>query len=156
MRKVLFNLIAAIAIIEVSAINVYAQQCANPKNSALGSINCGGNQATCHQGPKTALGGAVRCTCSATCLSPQAITASVAATRGVQWGSYIGPPCNSPLLGYAEGGTTTNNNPSTATAVYAFVQLEGNYVGGPYSLSQQTVDCFDGTVDDDPPINGLC
>jgi hypothetical protein len=128
-----------------------SQQC---KSSVLANINCGGYQATCFQS-KSGATGAVRCTCTATCSSPESITASVAATRAVQWGQNS--PCSSSLYGQATGDTTgTINNPTVASSVYVQVSLSGNYAGGPYQSSTQQVDCFLGTVTDSPVITGLC
>src|SRR5690349_23440511 len=61
-------------------------------NSVLGSIDCGGGQATCFQ-QSTGTSGAVRCTCSAKCLGSSCITSSVASTRAVQWGQTPLHPC---------------------------------------------------------------
>jgi hypothetical protein len=133
------------------ATTAYGQDCLKPRNSVLANIDCGRGRATCRV-QKTAISGTARCTCSATCLSPRSITSSIAATRGVQWGAN--QPCSAPLIGYAEGGTTTTNNPSTATAVYAYAELQGEYVGNP--SSRQTVDCFQGVVDDEELITGVC
>lgn len=120
-------------------------------NSVLGAINCGGGQATCFQ-QSTAQQGLVRCTCTANCLANQCITPSVAATRAVQWGANT--PCAAPLTGKATGGTTTTNNPSTTTAVFAKTELSGAYIGT--RTSKQTADCFLGLVVDEPVIVGIC
>lgn len=121
--------------------------------SVLGNINCGGNQATCFQ-QSTGTSGAVRCTCSADCLSNQCITSSVAATRAVQWGQPPLLPCIFSVTGTATGGTTATNNPSTQTAVFAQTTVTGLVMGN--TTSKQVVDCFAGTIQDDPLIGALC
>jgi hypothetical protein len=145
----------ALIFLGFTALHSHAQtQC---KNSVLGNINCGGGQATCFQA-KIGTGGAVRCTCTATCLSPSSILPSVSATRAVSWGDYIpgGKACATALYGKAQGGTESNTNSTTATAVFAFTSLEGQFINGPYASSIQSMDCFLGLVDNTPPIVGLC
>ena len=153
--KGLGQLTIGLAFLGITGLNSQAQtQC---KTSVLGNINCGGGQATCFQS-KIGTGGAVRCTCSATCLSPSSITPSVSATRAVQWGNYIpgGQACATNLYGKAQGGTESNTNSTTATAVFAFTSLQGQFINGPYASSTQSMDCFQGLVADDDVIVGLC
>jgi hypothetical protein len=134
----------------LTTVHIYAQdQCAT---SVLGGINCGGAQATCFQ-QVTATSGAVRCTCTANCLSPQSSTMTVAATRSLEWGFNNGP-CHSQLTGTATGGTTPTTT-STSTAVFARVTVSGIQLSTSNS-SRQVVDCFNGTVQNEPTIFGLC
>lgn len=122
------------------------------RNSVLGNINCGSGRATCtelHSGNT----GAVRCTCTADCLAPACTIPDVAATRAVEWG--VDGPCIFSLTGTATGGTTTTSNAYTQTAVFAKTIVTGAYIGLPRS-SQQTADCFNGLVLDEPVIRGLC
>src|ERR1041385_198678 len=100
----------------VTSLTITAVDCRPQSNSVLGNINCGGNQATCFQ-QSTGTSGAVRCTCSADCLSNSCITPSVASTRAVQWGMAPLRPCLINVTGTATGGTTVTSNPSTQTAV---------------------------------------
>ncbi len=126
-------------------------------NSVLGSINCGGNQATCNQSSLNKYSGAVRCTCSAACLAPSCTYPDVASTRGVSWGNYVagGAACLFELSGTATGGTQSTANPSTATAVYTQVTLSGLYLAVART-SKQVVDCFEDTIQNDNLILGFC
>ena len=137
MRRVFTFLVIA------TSLTITAVDCRPQSNSVLGNINCGGNQATCLQ-QSTGTSGAVRCTCSADCLSSSCITPSVASTRAVQWG----------VTGTATGGTTVTTNPSTQTAVFTSTTITGLVVGN--TSSKQIVDCFNGTVEDDPLIGAIC
>ena len=122
-------------------------------NSVLGNIDCGGHQATCFQ-QSTGHSGAVRCTCSASCLASSCITSSVASSRAVQWGMPPVLPCVSTPTGTATGGTTATNNASTQTAVFTSTTIVGLVVGT--TSSKQVVDCFAGTIQDDPLIGAIC
>lgn len=130
-----------------------AADCHPQSNSVLGNIDCGGSQATCFQ-QTTGTSGAVRCTCSANCLSQSCITPSVSSTRAVQWGMPPLRPCIINATGTAQGGTTVTNNPSTQTAVFTSTTITGLVIG--VTSSKQVVDCFLGTVEDDPLIGALC
>ena len=152
--KTVMILVTTIGITALSTSQAYAQECANPRNSVLGNIKCNQGIATCHQGPRTGEYGSVGCAGTADCLSPSSIAKSVGAVRRQQWG--VNARCASPLVGEARGGSTTTNNQSTATAVFAWVQLQGQYVAGHYGFSQLTSDFFAGLVDDDDLIKGLC
>jgi hypothetical protein len=121
--------------------------------SVLGNIDCGGFQSTCLQ-QSSGTSGAVRCTCTASCLSTSCITTSVASTRAVQWGMAPLRPCLIPVTGTARGGTTVTSNPSTQTAVFTSTTITGLVMGN--TSSKQIVDCFLGTVEDDPLIGALC
>ena len=123
------------------------------QNSVLGNINCGGNQATCFQ-QSSGSSGAVRCTCSADCLSNSCTTSSVASTRAVQWGLPPLQPCLFSVTGTATGGTTATSSPSTQTSVFTSTTITGVVIGT--SSSKQVVDCFAGTIQDDPLIGGIC
>lgn len=130
-----------------------AVACHPQSNSVLGNIDCGGSQATCLQ-QTTGPSGAVRCTCTANCLSNSCITSSVSSTRALQWGMPPLSPCIFSATGTARGGTTVTNNPSTQTAVFTSTTITGLVMGN--TSSKQVVDCFLGTVEDDPLIGALC
>ena len=122
-------------------------------SSVLGNIDCGGGNVTCLQ-QKTGTSGAVRCTCTATCLSSLCIIPSVASTRAVQWGIAPLRPCIASVTGTATGGPTVTNNPSTQTAVFTSTIITGLVIGN--TSSKQVVDCFRGTIEDDPLIGAIC
>jgi hypothetical protein len=117
-------------------VPLLGQQC----KSVLANIDCGGNQATCFQ-EKIGLTGAVRCSCTASCLP--AHTPILGATRQVQWGQTY--PCRNALTGIAQGGTTVYGNTSIQSSIFAVTYLMGSYAGAPRKSKQQT-DCFDGLV----------
>jgi hypothetical protein len=123
------------------------------QTSVLGNIDCGGGQATCFQ-QKSGVSGAVRCTCSATCLSSACVTKTVASTRAFQWGMPPVQPCIFSVTGTATGGTTATSNPSTQTAVFTTNSITGLVIGT--TSSKQVVDCFAGTIQDDPLIGAIC
>jgi hypothetical protein len=122
-------------------------------NSVLGNIDCGGGNVTCLQ-QKTGTTGAVRCTCTATCLSDLCITPSVGSTRAFQWGMPPLRPCIFSVTGTATGGPTVTSNPSTQTAVFTNTTVTGLVLGN--TSSKQIVDCFQGTLEDDPLIGAIC
>lgn len=136
-----------------TSLTITAVNCQPQSNSVLGNINCGENQATCLQ-QSTGTSGAVRCTCTADCLSNSCITPSVASTRAVQWGMAPLRPCLINVTGTATGGTTVTTNPSTQTAVFTSTTITGLVLGN--TSSKQIVDCFNGTVEDDPLIGAIC
>lgn len=144
--KCLIIFVTCVLLVELSAVNSRAQ-------SVLGNINCGNGIATCLQ-QSTGTTGAVRCSCSATCLSSACITSSVASTRAVQWGVAPTMPCIFAITGTARGGTTATSNPSTQTAVFTSVTVTGAVIGT--TSSKQVVDCFNGTIQDDPLIAAIC
>jgi hypothetical protein len=122
-------------------------------NSVLGNIDCGGHQTTCFQ-QRTGTSGAVRCTCTADCLGNSCIAVSIASTRALQWGMPPAQPCLFSVTGTATGGTTVTTNPSTQTAVFTTNSITGVVIGA--SFTKQVVDCFAGTIQDDPLIRSLC
>jgi hypothetical protein len=95
-----------------SGLNARSQMC-----SVMSNINCGSGTASCFQQKENYSGG-VRCTCTATCLSPYSITKSVAATSAVQWGQAPGKVCASPLTGTAQGGGAVGNHASIVSGVF--------------------------------------
>jgi len=124
------------------------QQCSV---SVLGNINCGAGRATCfaqQSGPR----GVVSCKCTATCLSPNSIQATVQATRGFSWGQNS--PCAGGLTGKAWGETAGYEYVTIMTGVHAQDQVIGGVIGILGSSYQE--DCFYGVVEDDPEITGLC
>lgn len=124
------------------------------KYSTLGQIDCGGGQATCNNSDSGVVG-AVRCTCTATCLSAQSVSLSVSATRGVVWG--VGSACLFSLSGNATGGTTNGPGSVWTTSVFATVTLTGIYLSNPFNRSStQQSDCFQGSVQNDPVIAAVC
>lgn len=130
-----------------------AQQC----KSVLSNIDCGGGQATCTQ-LSSGVSGAVRCTCTAQCLSPSSITTGVAATRQLQWGTYVpgSGACSVTVTGNAYGRTEAPPNSGTVSAVNAQVTVSGQGIVVNSTSSVQTVDCFQGTVENDANISGAC
>ena len=150
MSKLLIHIAAEVAIL----ISV-AQVASSQTRTVLGSLNCGGYQATCFQ-QTTGFSGAVRCTCTAVCLGQSCPNPEVAATRSVQWGSYVNRFCVSQLTGTARGGPTLTASTTTQTAVFAKVTVTGFYlpIGG--TSSTQIADCYEGLIANDPPIAGLC
>jgi hypothetical protein len=129
--------------------------------SVLNNISCSNNQGVQTSGTcnitKAGNSGFVRCTCSATCLSPCSITTTVAATRGIAWGNYVpgSNPCGGEITGNAAGGSTYGNSPGTYSAVFASYIATGPFFGSP-AQSSQIVDCFSGTIKSDPALGGVC
>jgi hypothetical protein len=144
--KCFAKITVALAMLVLSVVHARGQ-C-----SLLGNINCGGGQATCYQ-LKTAVSGGVRCTCTATCLSPASSYPSVAATRSFQWG--FPNNCNFNITGTATGGTAAVAGKSVFSSVFAEVTAAGPSIAL-NTYSRQQVDCFQGDFWDDPPILGLC
>lgn len=66
------RIMIAVLVIALAATKVATAQGQCSANSVLSNIDCGGGQATCTQS-STAQSGAVRCTCTAQCLSAQSI-----------------------------------------------------------------------------------
>jgi hypothetical protein len=132
-----------------SGLNASAQMC-----SVLPNINCGSGTPSCFQQKET-VSGAVRCICTATCLSPYSITNTVAATSAVQWGQKPGKVCASPLTGAATGGGAVGNHASIVSGVFAETTLQGALIANTME-SLQHVDCFASTMANDPPIIGVC
>jgi hypothetical protein len=131
------------------ATGVHAQ------SSVLGSINCGGGQATCNY-VSTKPSGALGCTCTATCLSCSSAYPDVAASRAIEWGTYVnGFACTLPISVSIVGGTDSWGSP-VYSSVYVQNTVTGVYVPNGNQTSIQQDDCFDGLVVDEPPIGGLC
>ena len=123
--------------------------------SVLGYINCGRNTATCFQQSSNS-SGALRCTCSALCLTSSCVTADVIASRSVQWGTYVSPnnPCLLPGTVTAQGGTMPGKS-STISSVYAKTTVTGLWIVNS-SQSTMQMDCFDGLLKNDPVLVGIC
>jgi hypothetical protein len=137
------------ALVFSCAAGVHAQ------TSVLGSINCGGGQATCNY-VSTNPSGSLRCTCTATCLSCASAYPNVAASRAIEWGTYVnGFACTLPISVSIVGGTDSWGSP-VYSSVYVQNTVTGVYVPNGNQTSIQQDDCFDGLVVDDPPIGGLC
>jgi hypothetical protein len=155
MKKIANRTILALVAVGLMNTLVDAQYvCSSPK-SVLANIDCGGQASCMHltDGPS----GAVRCTCIASCSSPMSTAATVGATRAVVWGAYVagGYPCNVSVFGIATGGTQAGMNPAINSAVFANTSVSGGALTLQPS-SSQVVDCFYGTITDEPVINGVC
>jgi hypothetical protein len=137
--------VAVAALLFFCAVSVRAQ------TSVLGSINCGGGQATCNY-VSTKSSGALSCTCMATCLSCKSSVPDVAASRAIEWGTYVnGFACTLPISVSIVGGTDTWGS-STYSSVYVQNTVTGVYVQNGSETSIQQDDCFDGLVIDNPSI----
>ena len=132
------------------ALTGYAQSV-----SVLGDITCAFNNGpetgnhTCGV-QSTGQSGLVSCQFQATCLSPKCTVPSVSAFRGVGWSG-----CGSPITVAAQGGTLATLNPSVSSAVFAVVKVSGAVISNETS-GEETDDCFEGDVVNDPPITGIC
>lgn len=114
---------------------------------ALGNIDCGGGNHTCFR-QVISEQGAARCTCTADCLSPCSITPDVGSSTGAEWSG-----CTVPITVRMEGSTTAPNT-YAETGVTTHGLITGSVRG--VTESRETVDCFLGTIDDDPPLSFLC
>jgi hypothetical protein len=143
------QLAAAIAVVLFGAVRLGAQ------TSVLGDVNCGGGKATCTY-VSTKPSGALSCTCAANCLACSSSVPSVAASRSIEWGTYVnGFACTLPISVSVVGGSDSWGSP-TYSSVYVENTVTGVYVPDGSLTSNQQDDCFDGLVIDDPPIGGLC
>lgn len=151
------KIIVSAFVIALAAAEVATAQGQCSAYSVLGNIDCGGGQATCTQS-STAQSGAVRCTCTAQCLSAQSITKTVGATRQVAWGTYKSGSgaCAFPVTGEAYGRSEQPPNSGTYSAVNAEVTVSGQGIAVNRTSSVQTVDCFQGTIENDANISGVC
>jgi hypothetical protein len=142
-------------LISGAVLACFCAVCARAQTSVLGSINCGGGRATCNY-VSTQSSGALSCTCTATCLSCKSSVPDVAASRSIEWGTYVnGFACTLPISVSIVGGTDTWGS-STYSSVYVQNTVEGVYVPDGSQTSIQQDDCFDGLVVNDPPIAGIC
>jgi hypothetical protein len=142
-------LIAATALVCFCTVSVHAQ------TSVLGSINCGGGQATCNY-YSTQSSGSLSCMCTAACLSCKSAVTNVAASRSISWGIPVnGFACTLPISVSIVGGTDTWGS-STYSSVYVQNTVTGVYVPDGSQTSIQQDDCFDELVIDNPQIKGIC
>jgi hypothetical protein len=146
LQNTILTILIALALF--SAASAYGQ------TSVLDNINCGGGQATCSY-YSTNSSGALRCTCTATCLCGG--QSSLAASRSIQWGTYVnGFACTLPISVSISGGSERGPGTTTYSSVYVQNVVTGVYVPDGSETSTQQDDCFDGLVVNDPPIEGLC
>jgi hypothetical protein len=131
-----------------AAGSLVARAQATGTTTCSNGINTAGT--TCAQ---TSIGhsGAVRCTCSAACLSPCAKYSQVYATSAFQWGTYVPPnkECLTEINGRATGG-------STGGGVYAQTEIISGWYIANLSVSRMEWDCKLGLVSNQPPITGYC
>jgi len=149
--KILKNTI----LLMLAALGLFSAASARAQTSVLGNIDCGGGQATCSY-YSTKSSGALRCTCTATCLCGGG-QSSVAASRSIQWGTYVnGFACTLPISVSIVGGSERGPGSTTYSSVYVQNTVTGVYVPDGSETSIQQDDCFNGLVVNNPPIGGLC
>ena len=142
-----------ITLVAVTALALLCAASAHAQYSVLSNINCGSGRATCSYA-STKPSGALSCTCTATCLCGG--QSSVAATRSLEWGTYVnGFACTLPISVSIVGGSERGLGFSYSS-VYVQNTVTGVYVPDGEQTSIQQDDCFDGYLYDNPPIAGLC
>lgn len=125
--------------------------------SLLQNISCGFGTSTSCQNSDYGFSGAISCACTALCVVEYCPQPSVSASKTSVWGVYANSfPCVTRLTGTATAGqTATYLFPTRLSALYALNVITGYFVGGPRT-SQEINDCFQGIMQNDVPITGVC